>query len=97
MCKRDRYTQSIGRQFGTDRKFVVNRFFETCYHLLHHCLPACLLHYAELVKKLRIPNRYKMVDIFIAGLAVTLIALVTVGIQSIKAALANPVKSLRSE
>jgi putative ABC transport system permease protein len=33
----------------------------------------------------------------LAGLATLLIALATIGMQSIKSALANPIKSLRSE
>ena len=33
----------------------------------------------------------------IAGIVVTLIALITISFQSIKAAIANPVKSLRTE
>jgi len=34
---------------------------------------------------------------FIAGLSAILIALITVGLQSVKAAVANPVRSLRNE
>jgi putative ABC transport system permease protein len=37
------------------------------------------------------------VDFVVAGITVILIALVTVSSQAIKAAIANPVKSLRSE
>jgi hypothetical protein len=47
--------------------------------------------------RLRIPDPYWLAGFAFAGAATLIIAIVTIYIQAIKAALVNPVTSLRSE
>jgi len=51
----------------------------------------------QMVTGFGLPCQYWLVGIGIAGAIALLIALITVSFQAIKAAIANPVKSLRTE
>ena len=59
--------------------------------------PGGMVCHEQLVAGFCLPHQYSVVGIYFRGNAAWLMALVTVSFQAIKAAIANPVKSLRTE
>ncbi len=67
------------------------------YYFFIYRYPGSLVFYAQLDTELFIPDRDILVDFCCCRFGALLITLITVSFQAIKAALANPVKSLRTE
>ena len=78
-------------------RLLSKEFVVLGYHFFTHCSSRCLLFYAWLVTGLPVSCSIIMVDFCLAGAGALLITLLTVSFQAIKAAIANPVKSLRTE
>ena len=66
-------------------------------HFLRHCHTGCLVFPARVAAEIYLPHRHLLVDLHHCRIRAMLITLLTVSYQAIKAAIANPVRSLRTE
>ena len=78
-------------------KFTFKRLSQTCAHFLPYCFSACMVDDAQLAAEFEYRIQINWWIFFIAGLLACLIALITVSFQAIRAAVANPAKSLSTE
>ena len=78
-------------------KHAIPGFYKTCCNIYHAGSPACLVGHAALLQGFAYRQNVPWWSIALAGILAILIAFATISFQSVKAALTNPVKSLRSE
>jgi hypothetical protein len=95
--ERNRHPQSAGRVGGEHHEFAGARLPEIGRHRHHIASPVAYFFMQKWLADFayRIDIQWWMFAV--AGLAAVGMAFLTVSFQSVKAALANPVKSLRSE
>lgn len=77
--------------------YAIERLFKACGPSNHNCKPGWPLNNEQVVTGFAYRTEVNWWMFATSGLLVLLVALLTVSFQAIKAAVANPVKSLRTE
>ena len=102
LCRRtthqgDRYPQGARRQRQWYRRPAEQGLHHACRDRRAHRLPRSVVGHVQWLETFAYRTEISWWIFLVAGAVALTIALLTVSIQTIRAALANPIKSLRSE
>ena len=76
---------------------VIKKFSQAHFAFSYCCVSIGMVGNEYMAKGFCLQGQYGLVDVYPGGCICVLIALATISFQAIKAAIANPVKSLRTE
>jgi putative ABC transport system permease protein len=87
----------MGAGVATNCSINNNKLYCTGWHFLFYCIPGCLYIYEQLLKIFSYNTGLTVAPFLLSALAVLVITMVTVSFHAVMAAMATPVKSLRTE